>query len=65
MKDLKKERNYPIRNIKVIRVKMNLKKILMITLKLIKTKKYGIPCKRQFEINATGIIVGFTSSGCI
>ncbi len=30
-----------------------------------KTKKYGIPCKRQFEINATGVIVGFTSSGCI
>ena len=30
-----------------------------------KTKKYGIPCKRQFEINASGIIVGFTSSGCI
>ena len=35
----KKERNYPIRKIKIIRVKMNLKKILMITLKLIKTKK--------------------------
>ena len=30
-----------------------------------KTKKYGIPCKRKFEINANGIIVGFTSSGCI
>ena len=30
-----------------------------------KTKKYGIPCERKFEINATGIIVGFTSSGCI
>ena len=30
-----------------------------------KTKKYGIPCKRQFEINATGVIVGCTSSGCI
>ena len=30
-----------------------------------KTKKYGIPCKRKFEINATGTIVGFTSSGCI
>ena len=29
------------------------------------TKKYGIPCERKFEINATGIIVGFTSSGCI
>ena len=30
-----------------------------------KTTKYGIPCERKFEINATGTIVGFTSSGCI
>ena len=30
-----------------------------------KTKKYGIPCERKFEINASGTIVGFTSSGCI
>ena len=30
-----------------------------------KTKKYGIPCERKFEINAGGIIVGFSSSGCI
>jgi len=30
-----------------------------------KTKKYGIPCERKFEINASGIIVGFSSSGCI
>ena len=30
-----------------------------------KTKKYGIPCERKFEINAGGSIVGFTSSGCI
>ena len=30
-----------------------------------KTKKYGIPCERKFEINATGTIVGFVSSGCI
>ena len=30
-----------------------------------KTKKYGIPCERKFEVNATGTIVGFTSSGCI
>ena len=30
-----------------------------------KTKKYGIPCERKFEINAGGTIVGFTSSGCI
>ena len=30
-----------------------------------KTKKYGIPCERKFEVNSNGIIVGFTSSGCI
>ena len=30
-----------------------------------KTKKYGIPCERKFEINTGGTIVGFTSSGCI
>ena len=30
-----------------------------------KTKKYGIPCERKFEINASGTVVGFTSSGCI
>ena len=30
-----------------------------------KTKKYGIPCKRKFEVNSNGIIVGFSSSGCI
>jgi hypothetical protein len=30
-----------------------------------KTKKYGIPCERKFEINANATIVGFTSSGCI
>ena len=30
-----------------------------------KTKKYGIPCERKFEVNASGTIVGFTSSGCI
>ena len=30
-----------------------------------KTKKYGIPCERKFEVNAGGVIVGFTSSGCI
>ena len=29
-----------------------------------KTKKYGIPCERKFEIDANNIIVGFTSSGC-
>ncbi len=30
-----------------------------------KTKKYGIPCERKFEISASGTIVGFSSSGCI
>ena len=29
-----------------------------------KTKKYGIPCERKFEIDSNSIIVGFTSSGC-
>ena len=29
-----------------------------------KTKKYGIPCERKFEIDATSIIIGFTSNGC-
>ena len=30
-----------------------------------KTKKYGLPCERKFEINSSGIIIGFSSSGCI
>ena len=30
-----------------------------------KTKKYGIPCKRKFEINSNGTVVKFSSSGCI
>jgi len=30
-----------------------------------KTKKYGIPCERKFEINTSGTIIGFSSSGCI
>ena len=30
-----------------------------------KTKKYGIPCERKFEVNSNGIIVKFSSSGCI
>ena len=30
-----------------------------------KTKKYGIPCERKFEVNSIGVIVGFSSSGCI
>ena len=32
---------------------------------LYKTKKYGIPCERKFEVNASGVIIGFSSSGCI
>ena len=30
-----------------------------------KTKKYGIPCEWKFEVNASGVIIGFSSSGCI
>ena len=30
-----------------------------------KTKKYGIPCERKFEVNSSGVIVAFSSSGCI
>jgi len=30
-----------------------------------KTKKYGIPCERKFEINTQGVVVGFSSSGCL
>ena len=29
-----------------------------------KTKKYGIPCERKFEINSNSIVVGFISNGC-
>ncbi len=29
-----------------------------------KTKKYGIPCERKFEVDSNNIVVGFTSSGC-
>ena len=29
-----------------------------------KTKKYGIPCERRFEINNNSIVVGFVSNGC-
>ena len=32
---------------------------------LYKTKKYGIPCERKFEINENNIIESFASSGCI
>ena len=30
-----------------------------------KSKKYGIPCERKFEIDTKDIIIGFSSSGCI
>ena len=30
-----------------------------------KTKKFGIPCERKFELNQNNIIESFTSSGCI
>ena len=29
-----------------------------------KTKKYGIPCERKFEINNKEIVIGFMSKGC-
>ena len=29
-----------------------------------KTKKYGIPCERRFEINPEKIVIGFVSNGC-
>ena len=29
-----------------------------------KTKKYGIPCERKFEIDSNFIVVGFVSNGC-
>ena len=29
-----------------------------------KTKKYGVPCERRFEINTSGTIIAFSSSGC-
>ena len=29
-----------------------------------KTKKYGIPCERRFEINTDSIVIGFVSNGC-
>ena len=30
-----------------------------------KTKKYGIPCERKFEINSSGTVIKVSSSGCI
>ena len=29
-----------------------------------KTKKYGIPCERNFEVDSKSIIIGFVSNGC-
>ena len=29
-----------------------------------KTKKYGIPCERKFELNSNSIVIGFVSNGC-
>mgnify|MGYP001350929491 FL=1 len=32
---------------------------------LYKSKKFGIPCERKFEINQNNVVESFTSSGCI
>ena len=29
-----------------------------------KTKKYGIPCERRFELNTDTVVIGFVSNGC-
>ena len=29
-----------------------------------KTKKYGIPCERRFELNTELVVIGFVSNGC-
>ena len=29
-----------------------------------KTKKYGIPCERRFEVNSSSLVIGFISNGC-
>ncbi len=29
-----------------------------------KTKKYGIPCERKFEIGSNSLVIGFVSNGC-
>ena len=29
-----------------------------------KTKKYGIPCERKFEISREDMVIGFVSKGC-
>ena len=30
-----------------------------------KSKKFGIPCDRKFELNSNNTIISFSSSGCI
>ena len=29
-----------------------------------KTKKFGVPCERKFEINSKFVVIGFVSNGC-
>ena len=29
-----------------------------------RTKKYGIPCERRFELNTDSVVIGFVSNGC-
>ena len=29
-----------------------------------KTKKYGIPCERKFEVDENKMVIGFNSKGC-
>ena len=29
-----------------------------------KTKKYGIPCERRFEVDLNSVVIGFISNGC-
>ncbi|MDA8790716.1 hypothetical protein N9M93_00030 [Candidatus Pelagibacter bacterium] len=29
-----------------------------------KTKKYGIPCERRFELDSNLVVIGFVSNGC-
>ena len=29
-----------------------------------KTRKYGIPCERKFELNSNQVVIGFVSNGC-
>ena len=29
-----------------------------------KTRKYGIPCERKFELDSNQVVIGFVSNGC-